>query len=403
MTVERMLTEEEPAADLVGRVLQEAGIEYRVRHLRRPHRPHRLGPAQVPELAPHGAGARGVARRRDGRGLWPADAAAWRDDRAGAVGAGQRPDRHDRGVPLQFADAAAHRFLAMRRAFHLHAPYQQATGDYGSWDARRAFSGVTKQVMQAHDAGRRGAGDAACDQACARRAAWSGGGAVRHGLAGRHGEAGLAAGAVSHALLSAAPAAAGRCGARGRRRAGAACRRATGGDRRQRRAHRAGLRRSCVALAEAAGLPVVDDRRRQGLLRRNPSVWRSGCSARSAPRRRTPASPRPIWCWRSARSSGRATPRGRTAICWTRRARPSSRSTSSRATHRGHSRPSTCCWATPRRSCGNCTRRFDRMRPDGARPARPGWPDGASRRAISTRRATSPTTSRSCRSGRSAS
>jgi acetolactate synthase-1/2/3 large subunit len=38
---------------------------------------------------------------------------------------------------------------AMR--FHLHAPYQQATGDYGSWDARRAFSGVTKQVMQAHE------------------------------------------------------------------------------------------------------------------------------------------------------------------------------------------------------------------------------------------------------------
>ena len=34
--------------------------------------------------------------------------------------------------------------------FHLHAPYQQATGDYGSWDARRAFGGVTKQVMQAH-------------------------------------------------------------------------------------------------------------------------------------------------------------------------------------------------------------------------------------------------------------
>jgi acetolactate synthase-1/2/3 large subunit len=33
--------------------------------------------------------------------------------------------------------------------FHLHAPYQQATGDYGSWDARRAFSGVTKQVVQA--------------------------------------------------------------------------------------------------------------------------------------------------------------------------------------------------------------------------------------------------------------
>src|SRR5581483_4189177 len=29
--------------------------------------------------------------------------------------------------------------------------YQQATGDYGSWDARRAFGGVTKQVMQAQE------------------------------------------------------------------------------------------------------------------------------------------------------------------------------------------------------------------------------------------------------------
>ena len=43
----------------------------------------------------------------------------------------------------------------------LHAPYQQATGDYGSWDARRAFGGVTKQVMQATRSGQRGAGDAA--------------------------------------------------------------------------------------------------------------------------------------------------------------------------------------------------------------------------------------------------
>ncbi|MBV8494890.1 MAG: thiamine pyrophosphate-binding protein, partial [Alphaproteobacteria bacterium] len=35
--------------------------------------------------------------------------------------------------------------------FTLHAPYQQATGDWGSWDARRAFGGVTKQVMQAQE------------------------------------------------------------------------------------------------------------------------------------------------------------------------------------------------------------------------------------------------------------
>src|SRR3977135_1399831 len=37
--------------------------------------------------------------------------------------------------------------------FQLHAPYQQATGDWGSWDARRAFGGVTKQVMQAQEPG----------------------------------------------------------------------------------------------------------------------------------------------------------------------------------------------------------------------------------------------------------
>ena len=175
-----------------------------------------------------------------------------------------------------------------------------------------------------------------------------------------------------------------------------------GGDRRQRRAHRAGLRR---ARRAGRGGGTAGGRRRPPARAASPKpiVWRSGFSARSAPRRRMPALPRPIWCWRSARSSGRATPPGRTAICWTRRARPSSRSTSSRATHPGHSRPSTCWWVTPRRSCGNCTRRFDRMKPDGARPAKPGWPDGVSRRAISTRRATSRTISGSCRSGRSAS
>jgi len=36
----------------------------------------------------------------------------------------------------------------------LHAPYQTGTGDYGGWDARQSFGGVTKQVMQAqHPAG----------------------------------------------------------------------------------------------------------------------------------------------------------------------------------------------------------------------------------------------------------
>ncbi|HXT91306.1 MAG TPA: thiamine pyrophosphate-binding protein [Trebonia sp.] len=35
--------------------------------------------------------------------------------------------------------------------YSLHAPYQSATGEYGSWDARTAFSGITKRVFEPHD------------------------------------------------------------------------------------------------------------------------------------------------------------------------------------------------------------------------------------------------------------
>jgi len=35
--------------------------------------------------------------------------------------------------------------------YNLHGPYQAGTGDYGTWNARQAFAGVTKQVFEAHD------------------------------------------------------------------------------------------------------------------------------------------------------------------------------------------------------------------------------------------------------------
>jgi acetolactate synthase-1/2/3 large subunit len=35
--------------------------------------------------------------------------------------------------------------------YSLHAPYQSATGEYGSWDARNAFAGITKRVFEPHD------------------------------------------------------------------------------------------------------------------------------------------------------------------------------------------------------------------------------------------------------------
>lgn len=36
--------------------------------------------------------------------------------------------------------------------FGLHAPYQSGTGEYGNWDARQAFGGITKEVFAVHDA-----------------------------------------------------------------------------------------------------------------------------------------------------------------------------------------------------------------------------------------------------------
>src|SRR5690606_1826723 len=32
--------------------------------------------------------------------------------------------------------------------FNLHGPYQAGTGDYGVWNARQSFAGVTKQVFE---------------------------------------------------------------------------------------------------------------------------------------------------------------------------------------------------------------------------------------------------------------
>ena len=150
MAVERMLTEAEPAAELVGRVLHEAGIEYVfgisgghtgriVSGLRKYQNSVKMMMVREESLA-------GARWRRYGRLT-----------RSPGVLIGQGPWVLGNGLigtmeaylsssPMllltDFSDATG---------FHLHAPYQQATGDYGSWDARRAFSGVTKQVMQAHE------------------------------------------------------------------------------------------------------------------------------------------------------------------------------------------------------------------------------------------------------------
>jgi acetolactate synthase-1/2/3 large subunit len=148
MTIERMLTEEEPAADLVGRVLQEAGIEYVfgisgghtgriIQGLQKYQNSLRMVLVREESLAGVMAEVYGRLTRRPGvmigQGPWVLG--------NGLIGTMEALLSSSPMLLLtDFSDSTP---------FHLHAPYQQATGDYGSWDARRAFSGVTKHVVQA--------------------------------------------------------------------------------------------------------------------------------------------------------------------------------------------------------------------------------------------------------------
>src|SRR5438552_16664311 len=150
MAVEQMLTEEMPASALVARVLEEAGIEM-VFGISGGHT-GRI----VSGLSKYQNSIRTVLVREESLGGVMAEIYGRLTRRPGVL-LGQGPsvlgngllgtiEAHLSSSPMllltDFSDAPR---------FALHAPYQQATGDWGSWDARRAFSGVTKHVMQAHD------------------------------------------------------------------------------------------------------------------------------------------------------------------------------------------------------------------------------------------------------------
>jgi len=150
MAIERMLTEETPARALVARVLQEAGIEYVfgisgghtgriVSGLSQYQNQVRMVTVREESLAGVMAEVYGRLTRRPGvmlgQGPWVLG--------NGLIGTLEAYLSSSPMVLLTDFSDGPH--------FQLHAPYQQATGDYGSWDARRAFGGVTKQVMQATD------------------------------------------------------------------------------------------------------------------------------------------------------------------------------------------------------------------------------------------------------------
>jgi acetolactate synthase-1/2/3 large subunit len=149
MTVERMTSEELPAGELVGQVLQEAGIEYVfgisgghtgriIQGLRKFQNSLRMVLVREESLGGVMAEVYGRLTRRPGvligQGPWVLG--------NGLIGT---MEAYLSSSPMllltDFSDSTP---------FHLHAPYQQGTGDYGSWDARRAFGGVTKHVVQAH-------------------------------------------------------------------------------------------------------------------------------------------------------------------------------------------------------------------------------------------------------------
>ena len=150
MAIERMLTEEVPARVLVARVLAEAGIEYVfgisgghtgriISGLSQVQNQVRMVTVREESLAGVMAEVYGRLTRRPGvmigQGPWVLG--------NGLIGTFEAYLSSSPMILLtDFSDAPR---------FTLHAPYQQATGDYGSWDARRAFGGVTKQVMQAQE------------------------------------------------------------------------------------------------------------------------------------------------------------------------------------------------------------------------------------------------------------
>src|SRR3981189_3702127 len=195
MAIERMLTEEMPARVRVARVLAEAGIEYVfgisgghtgriVSGLSQVQNQVRMMTVREESLAGVMAEVYGRLTRKPGvmigQGPWVLG--------NGLLGTLEAYLSSSPMVLLtDFSDAPR---------FTLHAPYQQATGDYGSWDARRAFGGVTQPGMQAQD------------PPPAR-----GGGAVQSRRAGRERCARLAADPLPDPLLPAIAVAAGRSGA----------------------------------------------------------------------------------------------------------------------------------------------------------------------------------------------
>jgi acetolactate synthase-1/2/3 large subunit len=150
MPIEPLLQSSVPVPQAIARVLEEAGIEF---VFGMPG--GRTGPI-FDALFDHADRIRAVLVREEGLAAVMADVYARLTGRPG-VAMGQSAflltnagmgivEAYLAGSPvLLWSD------LSDGSPYSHHAPYQAATGDYGTWDARNTIGGYTRQVFVAHE------------------------------------------------------------------------------------------------------------------------------------------------------------------------------------------------------------------------------------------------------------
>ncbi|HET9903108.1 MAG TPA: thiamine pyrophosphate-binding protein, partial [Xanthobacteraceae bacterium] len=150
MPVARMLQEDTTAADAIARVLQDAGIDM-VFGMSGGHTGRLFAALESRQNA-----IRTVLVREESLGGVMAEVYG-RLRRKPGVLIGQGPWVLGNGIiGILEAHLSSSPMLLLSdfsdvTQFTVHAPYQSGNGDYGSWNARMSFGGLTKQVFQALD------------------------------------------------------------------------------------------------------------------------------------------------------------------------------------------------------------------------------------------------------------
>lgn len=150
MPVERLISEERDAADLVAEVLRQAGIDT-VFGISGGHSGNVWA-----ALENYQNSIRTVLVREESLGSVMAEIYGRLTRRPGVL-IGQGPWILGNGLLGTIEAKLSSTPMVLLTDFSdttglsLHAPYQSGTGDYGAWDARQAFRAVTKLVIEANE------------------------------------------------------------------------------------------------------------------------------------------------------------------------------------------------------------------------------------------------------------